>query len=255
MTHLPYRSVFQQRAARGGIGIAAMAAAVLSLTACSGGAADAVPTRLAGATATGAATATSSAPPSSAVSEDPRQAKVLAANAKLTASLFSVVENLKKMQSDNTLSDLRQKLVTANTAARDALKRQRAAAYPSATRSCTTVRSNAAQVTAHADEGYAVLKLISGRITLLGTDIAALRTSTTTAAAYRDALAAALKGVTNPPATVALADVSSALTDALDRRFETFDAIGTVTKASTEARATFDKFVAQSRQIRVDACS
>lgn len=226
------------------------------LTACSGGAADAVPTQLSRPAApTGSTTATSSAPLSSAVATDPRQAKVLAANAKLTASLFAVVQNLKKMQTDNTLSDLRQKLGTASTSARDALKRQRSAAYPSETRNCTTARSNAAQVAARADEGYAVRSLIASRVGLLNADMGVLLTSTTAVSTNRDALAAALKGVTNPPSTVAPADVSSALTDALDRRSETSDAIKTVTTASSEAGASLAKFVTQSRQILGDACS
>lgn len=236
---------------------AASAVVVLALGACSTDTADAVPTRLAGAgsTSTATATATATTTSTSAAPTDPRVAAVVAANGRLTASLFSVVQSLKKMQGDNTLSDLRQKLGTANTAAREALKRQRSAAYPSETRSCTTVRSNAEQVTARSNEGYAVRRLIASRVALLGSDIAALRTATTSVSTDRDALAAALKGVTNPPVTVAPADVSTALTDALDRRFETFDAIGAVTTASSEAGTALGKFVTQSRQILVDACS
>lgn len=233
------------------------AALTLTLGACSSDPADAVPARVSistSSTSTASAVVVPSDSPSATPPVDPRQTKVAAANTKLTTSLFSVVETLKKLQTDNTLSDLRRKLGASTTSAREAIKRERSAAYPSSTRNCMTVRSNAAQATTRAAEGYAVRRLITSRISLLNKDLTALRAATMQVQADRVVLAAAIKGYANPPSTVAPSDVTAALADAEKRRASAVDAIKAVTGANADAGSSLDKVVSQSRAIVADAC-
>lgn len=242
-------------------------AIVLALGACSTGSAEAgatAPTRLTqtstgggAGTSTGSSTAaTSTGAPTSgtAAATDPRLAKVATVNRKLTGSLFTVVETMKKLQTDNTLSELRQKLGESTTASREALKRTRDAAYPSETRNCTTARANAAATAARASEGSAVRGQITSRVALLNSHLGALKTATGVVATDRDALAAALKGLPDPPATVPATEVTAALSQAATRRTEMLAAIAAVEKTNAEAGSSLSKFVSQSRAIVSDAC-
>lgn len=243
---------------------AAAAALVLATGACSGGTADAVPSRPVSAaqptapatTPATTASATATAPPTttSTPSTNPREAAAGPANVKLTASLFSLVTTLKKLQTDNTLPALRKRLTAASTSARGALKRQRAAAYPSSTRSCPAVRSNADQVAAQTSEGYAARRQIFNQVSLLSADLAAVRGASATVATHRDKLATALKGASNLTSTLTPADIKSALADATSKTAQVSGSVAAAETANAEFGRTFDKLVTQSRQIRTDAC-
>lgn len=237
---------------------AVAAALVLATGACSGGTADAVPTRLASPvqSTVPASTATATATPAtpSRTSSDGREAIIGPANAKLTASLFTLVTTLKKLQTDHTLPALRKRLTAANTSARAALKRQRTAAYPSGTRSCPVVRSNADQVAAQTTEGYAIRQQIRSQVGQLSADVTATRGAAARVATDRDSLTTALKGVPSATATLTPADVASALTDASSKRSQVSASIAAAETANAEFGRSFDKLVAQSRQIRTDAC-
>ncbi|MBB2985698.1 hypothetical protein [Terracoccus luteus] len=241
-----------------------LAAASVGLAGCAGdagasGGTDVGATRLGSATPVpSASTATSGASTvattSAPATADPRAAKVTAANTALTTSLYTLVEAMKKVQTDNTLSDLRGQLGTAATGARDALARERKAAYPSETRSCTSVRTYASRVAGFVETGTRVRGSIASRIGLLESDLAALKTAQDAVTTRRDALAAALKGVSNPPSTVSPADVTAALEQATTRRSDVAGTIATVGVASSEARTAFAKNLSSSRTILYDAC-
>lgn len=192
--------------------------------------------------------------PGTSPAVDPRLATARTLNGRLTASLYGLVQSLKKVQADNTLAQVRRTLVTATTAARTAIKRQRAAAYPSSTRNCGTVRSAATQVGTAASQGATARGAISRQVGVLKADLTSLATVTTTVTRDRDALVAALTGLPEPPATVPTAEIAAALKEASDRRTEIEAAIKSVASASTEAGQTFDKTVGQSRTILSDAC-
>lgn len=241
-----------------------LAATSVGLAGCAGdagasGGTDAGATRLGSATPVASSSSATSAAPtgttsSSPATADPRAAKVTAANTALTTALYTLVEAMKKVQTDNTLSDLRGQLGTAATGARDALARERKAAYPSETRSCTSVRTYASRVAGSVETGTRVRGLIAARIGLLESDLAALQKAQDAVATRRDALAAALKGVSNPPATVSTTDVKAALEQATTRRSDVAETISTVGGASSDARSAFAKNLSSSRTILYDAC-
>lgn len=186
---------------------------------------------------------------------DPKAAAVSAANATLTTSIFTVVEAIKKLQVDNQLAPVRQRLSTATTAARDLVQKQRAAAYPSQTRNCTTVRSLAAQITAQVGAGNSARSEIAKQVGVLRADVAHLDASTATVSHDRDALNAALSGVAHPPTTVSAAEIASALDAAAQRRKDVVDTIAAVSDASSTSGASLTNVADQSRQIVGTACA
>lgn len=202
-------------------------------------------------TSSGSPTTPGSAP--SGVDVGPARARV--ANDRLTTSLYALVQSLKKAQADNRLSEVRRTLGTATTAGRAAVKRQRSAAYPSSTRNCTTVRVAEGQLGTAVTQGGTARKAIGAQVVLLKADLTSIGTVTASVTSHRDALAAALKGLSQPPATVPTQEVTAALKEAADRRAEIASALTSVTAADTEAGQTFDKLVAQARTISSDACT
>lgn len=225
--------------------------AVAALAACGSGSTEGLGTPL------GSSSSITSAPTTSATSTppaDPRVAAVVAANTRLTTSLYGLVELLKKIQLDNDLSAPRQGLGTATSKARDLIQRQRAAAYRISPRDCTAVRGLYSQIRSQAAQATGYRGDIADQVHALKADVARLDAAVRAVITQRAALAAALAGVMNPPATLTTNDVKLALDGAAQRRKDVLATISAVSSASSDAGASVSQLVGQAQKIADNAC-
>lgn len=235
--------------------LALLAAACLGLAGCSSGNAGGASAPRTSSTAPPTSTTTATSPSSvAAVSLTPGQQKVMAANARITASLFALTTAGSKVRVASDMSVPRRALADALTAQRTSLAHERAAAYGSAGRNCTLVRSNAAatwSAAARVRSAVASLRVVTARMRVSVTD---LRTAMARVNADLAALRSAVAAEPHPPSVLTTTEVQQALTSAASLASTTLTTASATDAKSGASLASAAQMSGSASTISTKAC-
>lgn len=199
-------------------------------------------------------TSASTSPTTTATATAPTVAPaVAAANRALTASLFTLVERSRTLQSDKSLRPTRQAAADGLAAARASVKLERQAAYASV-RSCSSVLSHAAAARAAAARSANARTASLTAATSLRTKVKSLDAAVAAVSGDLTALRSALASSAQQGGSVSVAEVQAALAAAASQRKATLADIATTVQQTAKAATSASASAATASSIAAKTC-
>lgn len=199
---------------------------------------------------TGSSSAAAPTPTPATETESATQTAVDSARSALAASLPDLAGRIQVLESGGGVATIKRDVASVTATARKALKQLRAAAFPSATRVCGTVRTQAAAIAEAAAQAQGAASGVASAVADENRARDAVKEQRDAVAADLEALKAALAGSADPAGTVtdvtqALAAADSALTSVAASVAADQDSIAadlaTITDVASAARSTSAK--------------